>query len=87
MLLVRICNYLQSFLKFKCLVFGACHQGALYYVGKDVRIFFEAKRGPRGKKFGKRCSSSLLQHKLAKWALVYTKQGGRYRVEGCMTLG
>jgi hypothetical protein len=56
MLLLRICIYLKSVLKYTFLILDTYHPKTLYLraqVCEDPWLFLEAKRGPQGKKFGK----------------------------------
>jgi len=58
MLLICICSYLKSGLRYKCLILDTCCLDTLYLCEQayeDVWLFFEAKRGPQAKKFGKHC--------------------------------
>jgi hypothetical protein len=56
MLLVCIRSYLILVLRYKYLILDTCHLETLYLRERgceDPWLFFEAKRGPREKKFGK----------------------------------
>ena len=58
MLLVCISIYLKSVLRYNVLILDTHHPDTLYWREQwceDPWLFFEAKRGPRAKKFGKHC--------------------------------
>jgi hypothetical protein len=55
MLLVCICSYRKSVVRYKFLIFDIYNPDTLYLREQgcaDPWLFFEAKRGPRGKMFG-----------------------------------
>ena len=57
-LLVCICSYLKSVLRYQFLILDACHTDILYLHEqgcKDPWLFFEIKRGPLAQKFGEHC--------------------------------
>jgi len=56
-LLVCIRSYQKSIVRYKFLIFLPIIWTVCIYVSKDVGpwLFFEAKRGPRARKFGKHC--------------------------------
>ena len=59
MLMVCIRNCLNSFLTYKFLIFDTYHLDTPYLHEQgceDPWLFFEARRGPRGKMFGELCS-------------------------------
>jgi hypothetical protein len=56
----RIHSYLLSVLRYKFLILGTSHPGFLHLRGQgcqDPWLFYEVKRGPLAKKFGKYWSS------------------------------
>jgi hypothetical protein len=59
MLLVCVCSYLNSVLRYTFLIFYTYYLDTLYLHEQgyeDLLIFFKARRGPQAKTFGKRCS-------------------------------
>jgi len=62
MLLVCVHSYLKSFLRYKFLILDTCHPETPYLHEQgcvDLWLFFETKRGPPAKKFGKPCPGML----------------------------
>jgi hypothetical protein len=58
-----ICYYLKSVLRYKYLILDTHHPDSLYLREQgceDLWLFFKAKRGPRGQKFGKHWSTVFL---------------------------
>ena len=65
MLLVCIRSYLKSVLRYKFLILGTYHPYTLTLLEQGCEVpwlFFEAKRGPPAKKFGKHCPIELGSH-------------------------
>jgi hypothetical protein len=64
MLLVHICIYQKSVVRYKFLILDTYHPDTLYLRdqgSEDKWLFFEAKRGPRATKFGKHFANQLNQ--------------------------
>jgi len=62
-LLVFILSYLKSVLRNTFLILDTCHPDTLYLHeqgSEDSWLFFEARRGPRVKKFGKSWARRLV---------------------------
>ena len=89
MLLVCISSYLKSFLKYKFLILGTHHPNTPNLREPscmDPRLFFDAKRGPRAKTFGKHRARPFFFCFLRDVSVVTVREGGGGGLESLVIL-